>query len=59
MCCVLVRFQELCNVFLILCSLELLKLKSRTEIHERVRNGEKKKEEEEKNVLTCFAEVNV
>lgn len=55
----LVRFQELCNVFLILCSLELLKLKSRTEIHERVRNGEKKKEEEEKNVLTCFAEVNV
>lgn len=50
------RVWDLLNVHVILHSLELLKLKSRREVHEGVRNT-KIKNKKKKNMLTYFAEV--
>lgn len=51
--CVRVRLWKLCKVYLILCSLELLQLKSGTEIHERVKIKKKKKRRMEGAYLFC------
>lgn len=60
MCYVLVRVWDLSNVRLIYHSLELLKLKSRREMHEGVRNTKiKKKKKKEYAYLFCRSVASV